>query len=204
MRIGLLTDIHEEVAHLRTALRVLVAEGVDTIVQIGDACDSFGPGRDRLETAELLANAGAVGVWGNHDVGLCHEVPEEIRQETDSRVLAYMAGMKPQLVFEGCHFSHVEPWLDPHSILDLWYFDGVPDTSEKAARSFHAVPQEVIFLGHFHKWFVMSEMGRVPWEGTAPLVLEPEKRYIIVVAPVVSGQFGIYDTTTRVLTPFRC
>ena len=120
MRIGLLTDIHEEVAHLRTALRVLVAEGVDTIVQIGDACDSFGPGRDRLETAELLSNAGAVGVWGNHDVGFCNEVPKEIRQETDSRILEYMAGMKSQLVVEGCHFSHVEPWLDPHSILDLY------------------------------------------------------------------------------------
>ena len=204
MRIGLLTDIHEEVSHLRTALRVLATEGVDTIVQIGDACDSFGPGSDRQQTAELLANAGVIGVWGNHDVGLCHEVPDEIRQQADPRVLEYMAGMKPRLVVADCHFSHVEPWLDPHSTLDLWYFDGLPDTSEKAAKSFHAVPQDVIFLGHFHKWFVMSETGRVPWEGSAPLVLEPEKRHIIVVAPVVSGQFGIYDTTTRTLTPFRC
>ena len=39
MRIGLLTDIHEEVGHLRTALAVLKAEGADAIVQIGDACD---------------------------------------------------------------------------------------------------------------------------------------------------------------------
>jgi hypothetical protein len=118
--------------------------------------------------------------------------------------MEYMAGMKPKLIVGDCHFSHVEPWLDPHRVEDLWYFDGPPDTIEKAARSFSAVSQPVIFLGHFHKWLVMSEAARVEWAPVRPLRLAEGTRHLIVVGPVLSGQFGTYDTETRILTPFRC
>jgi predicted phosphodiesterase len=204
MRIRLLTDIHEEVPHLRTALAILAAEGADAIVQLGDACDLFGPGRGTAEVTTLLADAGVIGVWGNHDVGFCHEVPEEVRARAEPHTLAYMAEMKGRLELAGCHFSHVEPWLDPHSVLDLWYFDGPPDTPEKAARSFAAVPHRVLFLGHFHRWLVMSDHGRVEWDATRPLSLAPDRRHLVVVGPLVSGQFGLYDTDTHLLTPFRC
>ncbi|HUR55101.1 MAG TPA: hypothetical protein VMZ71_13290, partial [Gemmataceae bacterium] len=167
-------------------------------------CDLFGPGRGTGKVASLLASAGVVGVWGNHDIGVCHEVSDEIRLRAEPHVLAYMSGMRPRLELGGCHFSHVEPWLDPMSVLDLWYFDGPPDSPEKAARSFAAVPHGVIFLGHFHKWLVMSDEGRVEWDAVTPLVLPAARRYVVVVGPLVSGQFGIYDTHTRVLTPFRC
>lgn len=204
MRIGLLTDIHEEAGRLRTALAVLAAEGVDAVVQLGDACDLFGPGRGTAEVVELLASAGVAGVWGNHDFGMCHEVSDEIRARAEPHVLAYLAEMRPRLELGGCHFSHVEPWLDPHSVTDLWYFDGPPDTPEKAARSFAAVPHPVLFLGHFHRWLVMSDVGPVAWDPVRPLTLDADRRHLVVVGPVVSGHFGTYDTDTRVLTPLRC
>lgn len=204
MRIGLLTDIHEEVCHLRTALRILRAEGVDAIVQIGDACDMFGPGRDTAETVDLLAQEAVIGVWGNHDFGFCHEVPDEIRQRAEPRVLEYMGNVKPRLELDECHFSHVEPWLDPYSAMDLWYFEGVPDTPEKAARSFAASQHRMMFIGHFHQWLIMTEADRILWDGMKPLWLDHDHRHLVVVAPVVSGKFGIYDTASRILTPFRC
>ena len=50
--------------------------------------------------------------------------------------------LQPHLEIGGCLFTHVEPWLDPHKVEDLWYFDGPPDSPEKLARSFAAVPQD--------------------------------------------------------------
>ena len=44
----------------------------------------------------VLRAAGAVGVWGNHDVGLCLQVPEKLRRQADPAVLDAMrkAGVK--------------------------------------------------------------------------------------------------------------
>ncbi len=66
MKLGFLTDIHEHVEHLRVALDQFRIEGIDQVVVIGDL---FEQGRRIEETCRLLAEASAVGVWGNHDFG---------------------------------------------------------------------------------------------------------------------------------------
>src|SRR5262249_19917316 len=203
-RIGIVADIHEAVEELRRALALFCSSGVDLVVSLGDACDTFSPVGRADEVVALLQGAGAVGVWGNHDVGLCLDVPEQVRREPPPQVLAYMAGLLAQLGVAGCRFSHVEPWLDARRVEDLWYFDGPPDTPEKAARSFAAVPERHLFVGHFHRWLVMTPAGRVEWNGEAPLALKEEARYLVVVAPVVSGWCAIFDTAHACLIPIRC
>jgi hypothetical protein len=95
-----------------------------------------------------------------------------------------------------------------------------PDSLEKAAPSFAAVPHRIMFIGHYHRWLVVSnhkrsegeqssssetiDNGRVIWDATTPLYLDPEQRFLVVVGPLVSSQFGVYDTNTNILTPFRC
>jgi hypothetical protein len=203
MLIGILADIHEAVDHLQRALDEFRMQRVDIVVSLGDACDTFGPGGRTGEVAALLRAAGAVGVWGNHDVGLCWQVPELIRQRTDPAVLQYMAGMQAQFVVAGCRFSHVEPWLDARRVEDLWYFDGPLDTPDKASRSFAAVPERHLFVGHFHRWLVMTPTGRVDWAGEKPLDLCGAGRYLVVVAPVLSGWCAIFNTASSQLTPLR-
>jgi hypothetical protein len=61
-----------------------------------------------------------------------------------------------------------------------------------------------MFIGHYHRWLVMTPTGRVPWDAIEALVLDPTERYLVVVGPLISGQFGMFDTTTRILTPLRC
>ena len=200
MRIGLLTDIHEEVGHLRTALAVLAAERVDVIAQLGDACDLIGPGRGTAEVVRLLEAAGVVGVWGNHDVGFCHEVLDEVRERAEPHVLAYMATMHGRLELGGCHLSHVDPHFDPYDPLGIWSAYGDPDP----AAAFAAVPQRVCFIGHYHRWRVFDAAGPVPWDAAGPVHLDPTRRFLVVVGPLVSGHFGVYDTDTSVLTPYRC
>jgi hypothetical protein len=204
MRIGIVADIHEAIEPLQRALVEFRRRQVDLVVSLGDACDTFSPVGRASEVVALLQGAGAVGVWGNHDVGLCCDVTEQLRGQAAPDVLNYMAGMQPQLVVAGCRFSHVEPWLDARRIEDLWYFDGPPDTPEKAARSFAAVPERHLFVGHFHRWLVMTPFGQVEWNGKAPLTLDGESKYLVVIAPVFNGWCAIFDTVETTLIPVTC
>jgi len=201
MRIGIVTDIHDEVNHLAAALARLRIEGVDAIVSLGDSTDCFGARNHGWEIAKMLRDAGAVGVWGNHDFGLCRDVPLADLENPDPDALAYFATWQPRLSLGGCHFSHVEPWLNGDDAAELWYFDGPPDTVEKLARSFAAVPHSAMFLGHFHKWLVGTPNGVLPWDGESPLEFDADTRHLVVVAPLLNGRFVVYDTDRRTLFP---
>src|SRR5262249_23263317 len=87
MKLGLITDIHEHVDHLRTALDRLHSEQVDQIVMIGDV---FETGQRIEETCQLLAESHSVGVWGNHDFGFCVALDHELRRRYRPVVIDYM------------------------------------------------------------------------------------------------------------------
>ncbi|MFM2094362.1 MAG: hypothetical protein RIS70_1486, partial [Planctomycetota bacterium] len=70
MKLGLITDIHENVPALAAALRECRRSRVDRVVVLGDL---FEYGHHIEETCSLLAEARAVGVWGNHDFPFCME-----------------------------------------------------------------------------------------------------------------------------------
>jgi predicted phosphodiesterase len=203
MRIGIVTDIHDQVELLARALAELRAEVVDAIVTLGDNTDLFGKWKAAKEVADLLRGAGAVGVWGNHDFGLCRNVTEETRFRFLSKTCEYFASFQPRLELGGCHFSHIEPFLDPELAGDLWTFEGRPEDGDRAARSFAAVPHRAAFLGHFHRWLALTEAGCVEWDGTAPLHFEPHSRYLVIVAPLFRGEFAVIDTDRWVLTPHK-
>jgi predicted phosphodiesterase len=203
MRIGIVTDIHDDVARLRAALVELLAAGVDAVVSLGDTSDLHGKGEDVAGVAAALQAAGAVGVWGNHDFGLCRDVAAETAGRFPAATLAYLATMRPRLELAGCHFSHVEPWLDGEKLEDLWCFEGQPDEPDRLSRSFSAVPHRAAFMGHFHRWLAATEDGKLAWDGTAPLTLEPGRRYLVVVGPLFRGDFAILDTDRWVLEPRR-
>ena len=201
MRIGILTDIHEAADELRRAIAVLRTHGADRLVFLGDVC---GMHADLEETVRLMDEAGVEGVWGNHDFGLCGGNPtDEDRRRYSERLLAYMGRLRPRLEVEGCLLTHVEPWLDPEKIEDLWYFDGPPESPERVARIFAAAPNRVMFVGHYHRWLLVTPEGLQPWSGDEPIVLEPGGRYLVSVDAVYGGKCALFDTATGLLTPFN-
>ena len=201
MRIGIVTDIHDDVPKLTAALTALRDERVDAIVSIGDTSDLHGKWEDVTGVAAALQAAGAVGVWGNHDYGLCRDVTPEARRRFAGKTLDYMATMRPRLDLGGCHFTHVEPWLDTEKLEELWCFDGRPEDPQRLARSFAAVPNRGLFIGHFHRWLAVTETGQLDWDATTPLTFEPDRRYLVVVGPLFRGAFAIMDTDRWVLEP---
>lgn len=198
MKLGLITDIHEHVDFLRAALDRFAMERVDQVVMMGDVLEM---GARLEETCRMLAEANAIGVWGNHDFGLCVDPDDEIRARYPQAVL-YMASLRARLDFGGCHFTHIEPWLNPHDVVDLWYFDGIPDEHSKRERIFNAVPNRVMFAGHFHKWLVVSPTGINDWKGDRPILLNGG-RYFVVVGALCEGRYAIFDSDTSQLTPYN-
>ena len=124
MKLGLLADIHEDTRELEKAIAVLQQHGAERFVVLGDV---FEMGQRMEETVALLPQVEAVGVWGNHDVGLCFDPEDGVCRRYSAASLDFMASLRPHLEIDGCLFTHVEPWLDPHKVEDLWYFDGPPD-----------------------------------------------------------------------------
>lgn len=145
MRLGLIADIHERVEFLRAALEGCRQEQVEQIVVLGDI---FETGERIEETCRLLAEANAVGVWGNHDFGLCDNPSDKVRAKYPAAVVEYMTPLRPRLELDGCYFAHVEPWLDPEDIHDLWFVKGPPDSDGRLDQIFRAVPHRLIFAGH--------------------------------------------------------
>jgi hypothetical protein len=199
MKLGLLADIHEQTAQLRKAIAVLQRQGADRFVVLGDV---FETGKRMEETVGLLRQVEAVGVWGNHDVGLCFDPDEKVCRRYSAAVLGFMGGLRPRLEIDGCLFTHVEPWLDPHKVEDLWYFDGPPDSPEKLARSFAAAPHRALFIGHLHRWLLGTPEGLLPWRGEGPVRLDGRTRHLVVVHAVWDGKCALFDTGTNELLPF--
>jgi hypothetical protein len=199
VKLGLLSDIHEHVEHLQAALAVLRQERVEKIVVLGDLVELC----QRLpETCALLAGARAVGVWGNHDFGLCHEPSAELVAKYPTVVTSYFASLQPRLVLEGCHFSHIEPWLDPYDLCDLWSFSGPPDDPAKLARLFGSRSERILFAGHYHRWLLATPTGIANWRGESPITLDSSRSFVTLGA-LCCGEFATFDTTTSELVPYR-
>ena len=165
MRLALIADIHERVEFLRAALDRFRQEQVDRVIVLGDV---FETGEQIVETCHLLAEAQAVGVWGNHDFGLCDNPSDKIRAKYPAAVTEYMTTLRPRLELDGCYFAHVEPWLDPEDIHDLWFVEGPPDSDGRLKQIFGAVPNRLMFAGHYHRWLLATTRWRHRMAGRMP------------------------------------
>jgi hypothetical protein len=68
--------------------------------------------RNATETVELLTECGAVGVWGNHELGLCVDPDEEIRELFTPAVMNFFQKLKPKRTIGDVLFSHIQPNYD--------------------------------------------------------------------------------------------
>jgi predicted phosphodiesterase len=197
MRLGILADIHEDARHLQRALEQFRQEGVDQIVLLGDVVDM---GRRLEQVVALLAEANVVGVWGNHELGLCHEPDERTRALFAGPVLDFMQALRPHLEVEDCLFTHGLPFWDTTDPA-IYYLGGWPDDPENLARGFQASGHRVFFLGHFHRWLLATPQGCRAWGGEASVPLDAATRWLVVVAAVCDGWCAVYDTAAGRLTP---
>lgn len=200
MRLGLLADIHEAVDMLDRAILSLKARGVSRFIVLGDV---FETGERLGRTVATLSDLEGAGVWGNHDFGLCgDDVRECLRLEHPPEILTYFGSLRPTYEVDGCWFQHIEPFLDSSRLEDLWAYGG-DGLLLDAPRCFATIPHRRIFMGHLHRWMLVTPDGPVPWDGRYPAQLCGDSRYLIVVNAVREGWCAYYDTEEDVVVPIN-
>jgi hypothetical protein len=71
----------------------------------------------------------------------------------------------------------------------------------KEERIFDAVPQRVMFAGHYHRWLLARPDQITDWLGTEPVDLSSGRAFAVIGA-VCDGYSALFDTDTGTLTPF--
>jgi len=196
VRLGLLADIHEAVEPLRAAVGELRARKVDSFVMLGDVLDH---GERVDETVALLSALPGLGVWGNHDFGLCGEIHPSVRGRFSPSVFEYFSRLRPSVVLEGVRFQHIDPHLDPEQFADLWSFPTPAERLEGLARCSEAR----LFAGHLHGWGVYTPERQIPWDGEDVFRYRVNHRYLTIVHAVVNGWCAVFDSDHDVLEPIR-
>lgn len=198
MKLGLLADIHEEDELLRRCVDLLDAQGVDRFVILGDIADH---GRNLASTVRILSELDSVGVWGNHDFGLCGAPSSDVRSRFGPEILAYFASLLPRVEIEECLCQHIEHHRDPGDLLDLWSGGGTGAIDPDAC--FRATHQRRLFMGHLHRWEVRTPGGIVGWRGEGPIALTKQERSFVVVHGVQQGWCARFDTEDGLLEPYQ-
>ena len=196
MRLGMLADIHGDIGNLSRAIDRLRQHDVDQVVLVGDVIDDT---RNADQTVDLLHACGAVGVWGNHELGLCVEPEDEVRELYSDSVMRFFSTLKPRLEFGDVLVSHTFPSEDAMDVLS--YYVGRPEDDELVAKCFETIPNRIMISGHFHRWFAATPMGRVDWKGERTLRLKSNERYFIIIDAVMHGFAAVLDDDQNVLTP---
>lgn len=148
MRIGVLSDIHANLAALDAVLAAMPS--VDAVWQLGDVV-GYGPDPDRV--VARLREAGATGVRGNHDAAALGELDVEAfnvdarramawtRAVIGEDTLAWLGDLPERVVLEEFTLVHGSP-RDP-----IWEYV----TSASVARAgIAAMPTARGFNGHTH------------------------------------------------------
>lgn len=209
MKLGLVTDIHNDAIRLRRALELMADHKVDQIITIGDTLDPLAEREGMAEVAELLMECKAVGVWGNHDFIFCRATPKKYFKRYPASVFECLKQVGPALIHRDTnmgdlHFSHRERYVDPYDMLALWDLTGEKiDNLKRAQRALTSSNHAVQFVGHYHAWMAFNCHGQINWSGQQPLQLEIDDRYFIVVAAVCGGWCAVLDDEQRVLIPMR-
>lgn len=207
MRVGLLSDVHANLAALRAVLRRLEDRGVERLLVAGDL---VGYGAHPNECVELLASAGAECVAGNHDLFVLDRLPptrfpplarrsaDLTRAMLSADVRAFLEALPVRL--------HVERVLMTHGSLDSPE-EYVVDRG-RAVELLRRLPAEApgsdtLVLGHTHRQWcvdadrgVLRARGRIPLHGTAHLLnpgsvgqsRQRERR--------PGARFAVYDSST--------
>lgn len=197
MRIGLLADIHGDSMLTRLALDAFWRRSVDRVLVLGDLFES-GQCMDTL--IDLLVEANVEGVYGNHDLGFCHEPEPWLPRRFSPRVLAYMASLRSSYELGPFLFTHGFPFWDPTDPT-IYYLGGHPGEPGVVDPCFSEFPHRIMFHGHFHRWSIATPSGPVDWDQTTPFRLAPENRYVVTVHALQYGHCAVFDVEEDVLEP---
>lgn len=151
MRYAVLGDIHSNLTALRAVLEDVRRHACDRLLSVGDV---VGYGANPEGVIDLLREAGALVVQGNHDEAICAEetpaffnpaaraAADWTRSTLDSEQMEWLRNLPLTRDLEGCSLAH-GTYDEPQ---EFRYLMSVAD----AEPSLDQAPQPICFVGHTH------------------------------------------------------
>jgi len=203
-RIGLVSDSHSNLEALRTAIRVLQNLGAESLVHLGDICDSL-QGGVLEEFIRLIRKQRILAVKGNNDFLLenllRHQPPE--RQAASAEHAAFLKDLPMTIIWEDVCFAHSLPF----EFLRAFYEPIDVGSTDRACDVFGSTPHRVLFCGHSHSpIFFRWRQGKVCRDvmpDGAPVSLDPQERYIFVIGSVAEGECAFFDRALQQVRRIR-
>jgi predicted phosphodiesterase len=174
MRFGLLSDVHANLAALQAVLISLKDHGAEKLLVAGDL---VGYGGQPNECVELLADAGAVCVAGNHDLFTLDRLPptrfpplarrsaDLTRSLISADVRAFLESLPLVVQVEGILMTHGSLSSPEEYVVD-------ERRAEELLRrmSREAPESDTLVLGHTHRqWCVVQDRGVLRAQGRVVL-----------------------------------
>ena len=216
-RIGLIADSHGNLEDTRQAIRLLTGLGADTLVHLGDFCDSIHHERTAA-MIDLLEEHGVLAVKGNNDFLVESMLADDRRSlaPEGQRTLTFLRDVPVTRMLEGLVFAHSLPFDSLRS-----FYEPI-DTGDtrKAARLFAETDFQFLFCGHSHLPILFRKSGsRVTREEPPPREKQilraagdgsqkgknsgAEGRFIVVVGAADDGECALYDRNVGVYERVR-
>jgi predicted phosphodiesterase len=197
-RLGLLSDSHGNFPATEKAINILIDQGCERFIHLGDFCDTNR--RDRLEDiVRLFQERGVIAVKGNNDylieLALCGSTDE--RNFDQGWMYEFLKRVPMKVVMEDICFAHSFPF----DYLRAFYEPIDVGSTERASLLFQQMPYRILFCGHSHTpvYFCLSYQDSIFRKMTPPgekFLLEPTSRYIFVVGSADEGECAVFDAET--------
>lgn len=145
MKVGVVSDLHNNVAALEYALEHLSQS--DVILNLGDLVSDYSV---NPEIIRLARNAGLWSIAGNHEKAILLHPGSTLRDRLAADDLEYLRSLPPRrdVAFDGRRVvvAHGAPWDDPNQYRCEYVFAN--DTV--ALSRLGAIDADVVLLGHTH------------------------------------------------------
>lgn len=187
--IGLIADSHGKNDFLQHAIQALRKNGAETIIHLGDLCDSLDP-HSAEYTVNILKESNIQGVLGNNEYSIISEHHNEHVRNISLEVLDYLSELPYVFRLWNLWFTHSAPFE--------W-----PAATHRPIKDFLPLlmdhinfPFRILFRGHSHKPSIIeindSETEAIPVQAGTRLKLNRDRRYVITVGAVEQASSALF------------
>jgi putative phosphoesterase len=156
MKIGVVSDVHNNVGALEYALDAL--SDCEVLLNLGDLVFEY---KVTPKIVEIAVAAGLVGIVGNHEKAILQHPASSLRNSLAPDILAWMKALPAQRTMQAEGYelliAHGAPWDDP----DDHRCHYVMEKNATAMERMRSVAADIILLGHTHVPMLAESGGKL-------------------------------------------
>jgi predicted phosphodiesterase len=179
--IGLIADSHGKNDLLIKSIRTLRDAGAQTLLHLGDICDSLDP-YTAGDTVKILKQHSIPGVLGNNEYSMITEHHNAHVQNISADVMNYLKQLPYVMSIGSIWFTHSAPFKWPAATRRP-ITEYLPHFIDKGD-----FPFEILFRGHSHQPSIIEihdkKTKKIPAQAGKRQKLNRNKRYVITVGAV--------------------